>query len=59
MSLCSGKRNIRGSDVSENPSASLFRGETDAMIKMPIFVLQMFVIDYKELNGVTFLKALT
>ena len=57
--LCAGKCNIRGSEVSEKPSASVFRDETDAMIMTPIFVLQMLVIDYKELNGVAFLKALT
>ena len=59
MSLCSGKSNIRDSDASEKPSASVFRDEIDAKIMMPIFVLQTLVIDYKELNGVAFLKSLT
>jgi hypothetical protein len=59
VSLCSGKCNIGGSDVSEKPSTSIFRDETDATSMMPIFVLQTLVIDYKELNGVAFLKALT
>lgn len=59
VSLCSGKRNIRCSDVSEKHYAPVFRDETDAMIMTSIFVLQTLVIDDKELNGVAFLKALT
>lgn len=59
MSLCSEKRNTRGSDVSEKPSAAIFRVKTDGMIMMPIFVLQTLVTGYKELNVVAFLKALT
>jgi hypothetical protein len=57
--LRAGKCSIRGSEVSEKPSASIFRDETDAMTMMPIFVLQTLVIDCKELNGVAFLKALS
>ena len=59
VSSCSGNCNIRGSDVSEKPSASIFRDKTDSMNMMPIFVLQTLVTDYKELNGVASLKALT